>query len=292
MIIAILIILGLAFGSFVNALVWRIHKQGELGDGGSEITKKSHTRTVPNSKLQTPNYSVLKGRSMCPNCKHPLGFWDLVPIFSWLYLKGKCRYCQKPISWQYPAVELLTAALFVASYVFWPYQISAANYLLIMFITWLVALVGLVALAVYDVKWMLLPDKIVYPLISIAATLTVFQFIFGRPLADIKNIALAVLIGGGLFWLLFRLSKGNWIGGGDIKLGFLLGLILGQPTHAVLYIFMASLLGLLYSLPAMLVKRLKLTSKVPFGPMLIAGAIITMLFGQKLIDWYLAIFAI
>src|SRR5665213_2769212 len=97
MIIALLALLGLVFGSFVNALVWRLHEQEVL----LEKRKKP-------SKKQLEKLSILNGRSMCPHCKHELAIKDLVPLFSWIALKGKCRYCGKPISWQYPVVELLT----------------------------------------------------------------------------------------------------------------------------------------------------------------------------------------
>src|SRR4051812_13278636 len=100
MIIAVLIVFGLCLGSFVNALVWRVHEQ--------EAAKK------PNKKL-----SVLNGRSMCPHCEHELAAKDLIPVLSWLSLGGKCRYCHKPISKQYPLVELLTALLVVGSYIWW-----------------------------------------------------------------------------------------------------------------------------------------------------------------------------
>jgi len=104
MIVVVLVVLGLCLGSFVNALVWRIHEQDRL----TGKKKKPH-------KKQLDRLSILHGRSMCPDCHHELKPKDLVPLFSWLSLHGKCRYCHKPISWQYPVVELLTAGLFVFS---------------------------------------------------------------------------------------------------------------------------------------------------------------------------------
>ena len=134
MIIAILAVVGLILGSFVNALVWRMHE----------------------------GLSVAHGRSMCPHCKHTLAARDLVPVFSWLMLRGKCRYCKKPISPQYPLVELATSGLFVASYIWWPSVFTGSQEAI--FVLWLAILVGLVALAVYDIKWFLLPNKLIYPL--------------------------------------------------------------------------------------------------------------------------------
>jgi prepilin signal peptidase PulO-like enzyme (type II secretory pathway) len=133
---------------------------------------------------------------------------------------------------------------------------------------------------------MLLPDRLTFPLISIAGVSVIVQFIVGRPLHDIWTIFGGVVVAAGVFWVLYQVSAGNWVGGGDIKLGILAGLVLGSPMLAFLYLFLASVLGLLYSLPLMLTKRLTRASKVPFGPFLIASLVIVMLWGSKVIDWY------
>ena len=101
MIVLILFVFGLIFGSFVNAYVWRFKKRKNW----------------------------VSERSICPNCKHVLRAKDLVPVLSWLSLRGKCRYCKKPISAQYPAVELFTALLFALSYAFWPYSLTLLGWL-------------------------------------------------------------------------------------------------------------------------------------------------------------------
>jgi prepilin signal peptidase PulO-like enzyme (type II secretory pathway) len=276
LVVVMLAFVGLCLGSFINALVWRIYKQEELA-------KKHKT---PNSKLQTPNYSVLKGRSMCPNCQHQLAAIDLIPVASWLYLRRKCRYCKKPISWQYPMVELLTAGLFVFSYLFWPTEL-VANWQYVNFIGWLIILVGLIALAVYDnAKRMMLPDRIVYPLMWLAILSLALQYALGRPLDDIYGVILAVAIGGGIFWLIFQISKGQWIGGGDAKLGFLLGLIVAKPEYAFLVLFIASIIALLFTTPLLAMKKLKKNSKVPFGPFLITASIVVVMFGPNILDAY------
>src|SRR5476651_645529 len=136
MIIVVLVVFGLCLGSFVNALVWRLHEQ---------------------DKKQAKNLSILNGRSMCPNCKHELAAKDLVPVLSWLSLRGKCRYCGKPISVQYPLVEMVTSGLFVASYLWWPEVLHGAQ--VAAFGLWLALLVGLMALLVYDLRWFLLPNR-------------------------------------------------------------------------------------------------------------------------------------
>jgi len=257
MVIVILLILGLCLGSFVNALVWRIHEKKDW----------------------------VRGRSVCVHCNHALAAKDLIPVISWLWLRGKCRYCHKPISWQYPAVETVTALLFVSSYAFWPMAFDGVGTTL--FVFWLILLTGFVALAVYDIRWQLLPNKIVYffMLVAAAQALTLVLVFDGGP-EQMGQIALSFLVGGGLFYLLFQLSSGRWIGGGDVKLGALLGLVLAQPQLTLMMIFAASLLGTVVSLPLLAANKLKRDSHIPFGPFLIAGAIVARLFGAAIMTWY------
>jgi prepilin signal peptidase PulO-like enzyme (type II secretory pathway) len=273
MIIAILVVLGLILGSFINAYVWRVHEQDE--ESGKKKPDKQYLESL----------SVKRGRSMCPSCRHPLALPDLIPVLSWLALRGKCRYCHKPISVQYPLVELATAGLFTASYIWWPEDLNGGQ--VAVFCLWLALLVGLVALTVYDLRWYLLPNRIMRPLGALAALLACVEVaVAAHPLTAVLNTALAVLVGGGLFYALFQISDGKWIGGGDVKLGALLGLVLATPGRSVLMIFLASLIGSLISLPLLASHKLKPKSTVPFGPMLIAAAVITMLFGHAILDWY------
>src|SRR5581483_10287027 len=132
MIMLVLIVLGLIWGSFVNAFVWRLHEEKDW----------------------------VKGRSECTVCHHSLSTKDLVPVVSWLLLKGRCRYCHQPIK-DSPLVELTVPLLFVLSYVWWPWTLHGEG--LVRFIFWLVFILGYVILAVYDLRWKLLPNKVVYP---------------------------------------------------------------------------------------------------------------------------------
>lgn len=275
MIYIILFIAGLALGSFVNALVWRLRQQLDNNGDPKKLISKEKS-----------DLSISKGRSMCPDCKHTLGAKDLVPVFSWLLLKGKCRYCKKSISVQYPLVELLVAGLFVLSYFVWPANLDTA-WQVILFVNWLIAVVGLVALAIYDIKWMILPDRILKVLAVVTIIATILTFVLGRPIYDFANILVSVAIGGGIFYVLHQVSKGKWIGGGDVKLGLYLGLLLANPKLAFLYIFVASILGTLYALPLLSIKKASKNAHIPFGPFLIAGAMITMLWGRQIIDWYI-----
>jgi prepilin signal peptidase PulO-like enzyme (type II secretory pathway) len=145
----------------------------------------------------------------------------------------------------------------------------------------------LLALLVYDLRWTLLPNQIIYPL----AVVAVAQAIIGvgsanRPAIALGNAVLAVAVGGGLFYVLYQVSKGKWIGGGDVRLGWLLGLVAATPARAVLLIFLASLLGSLISLPLLASHRLKRTSTIPFGPFLIIALVIVQLFGHSMLFWY------
>lgn len=270
MIIVVLILLGLCFGSFVNALVWRLHEQA----------KPKKKRAASDAEL-----SISKGRSMCPHCKHTLSALDLLPVVSWLALGGKCRYCRKPIGWQYPLVESLTALLFVLSYLVWPWGWSAAGY--VMLGAWLVGLVLFMALIVYDIRWMLLPNKLVFPLTG-AAIVSCAAFIAAdpHPLHAVIMAAISVAVAGGLFYVLFQVSGGRWIGGGDVKLGWALGLFVVRPGLAMLVLFGSCLIGTIYALPLLALGKLKRTAHVPFGPFLICATVVAMLFGQRIIDWY------
>ncbi len=273
MIILGLVIIGLICGSFVNALVWRLYEQSKAKN---RKTKKE--------------FSILSGRSMCPKCKHQLFWPDLIPVFSWLSLRGHCRYCQGSISWQYPIVELITALLFTFSYIFWPKPLHGI--VIFQFIIWCLLLIGFVALAVYDLRWYLLPNRIVYPLfvlalLEILAPLATQASIISITIAALVGLA----IGGGLFYLLFVISNGSWIGGGDVRLGGLLGLIVGGPFYAMLMLIIASGLGTFISIPLLLTGKANRKSHIPFGPMLILGGIIAELFGGSIFHWSLGLFS-
>ncbi len=273
MIICILVVLGLCFGSFVNALVWRIHKQAQ------------------NKKSQQDKYSVLTGRSMCTDCGHMLAWYDLIPVFSWLGLGGKCRYCHRHISWQYPLVELITAGLFILSYLYWP--LGFTGLYIAMFIMWLVFVVGFMALAVYDLRWMLLPDRIVYPLQGFAVIYVLTKFVAsGGDLDVLLGAVMGVVFSSGIFYILYQVSQGKWIGGGDVKLGVVLGLVLGGAFEAILMLFIASMLGSLIGIPLLLAKKTKLQSKLPFGPLLLIATFVVFLFGASMISWYKQLFLI
>jgi len=258
-----LAVLGLCAGSFVNALVWRIHESKDF----------------------------VRGRSQCTSCGHQLATKDLVPIFSWLSLKGRCRYCRQSISVQYPLVEAIAGLTFVASYLLWPSSLQQTGNL-VQLITWLIASVGLLALAVYDLKWMLLPSKILYPTFVVAVLGQVVYLVGYAPdkTSFLINWAASIVVASGLFWLLFTVSRGHWIGYGDVRLGLITGTLLAKPSLSFLMIFIASLLGSLVILPLLVTGKKGLSAKIPYGPFLVLATAICLLFGQSLIDWYKNLF--
>ena len=269
MIYIVIILLGLCLGSFVNALVYRLHQQSV------------HTNQ---SKANKQKYSILTGRSMCVSCHHILGWTDLVPVFGWIWLRGKCRYCHKPISRQYPLVELVTAGLFVASYAYWPSPVSGRE--IFDLSIWLAILVGLVALAVYDLKWMILPTSIIEKLVGLVLFQIIVDIVVFDQTSGLMSAFYGAMVLGGLFWLLHRVSDGKWIGGGDIRLGALLGLIVGGPANSLMLLFLASVLGSFVSVVLLLRKKAAAGTHIPFGPFLIIAAIIVQLFGASLLAWY------
>ena len=266
---------GVIFGSFINALVWRLREQGKGRRAkGREQRAESREQSL----------SILRGRSMCPRCKHALAAKDLVPVLSWLSLKGRCRYCKKPISGQYPLVELVTGLLFVVFYLGWPFSLSGLH--LVWFLYGLVYIVFFVALAVYDFRWFLLPDRLVFPLIAVSASQVLLTSVWQGSLDVLWMPLVGAALYFGLFWGLYQLSGGKWIGGGDVKLALALGLIAGSPLKAMLALFIASLFGTLVSLPQLAGDKSALKRHIPFGPYLLAGAFVVMVWGGRLVSWY------
>jgi leader peptidase (prepilin peptidase)/N-methyltransferase len=196
-------LLGLAVGSFLNCVIYRL----ETGQ------------------------SFLRGRSSCPHCRHMLSWQDLIPLLSFFILKGKCRYCQKPISFQYPLVELATGFVFLLIFHLQP------TFALSQFITTLYLFIispFLIIIFVYDLKHYIIPDKVVYPAIVITFLYDILYSLFIIYNSKFLIQLLFSAFGAAAFFLLFILiSRGAWMGGGDVKLAFLMGLVLGWPNILV-----------------------------------------------------------
>lgn len=259
-----LFLLGAALGSFAGAMVWRI-KTGR---------------------------KVANDRSECEHCHHKLSALDLVPVVSWLYLRGKCRYCRKPIGWTPLLLELGLGAVFVVSYLAWPLGVTGA-YGVASLLLWLVALTMLAILFVYDLRWFILPDKLVWPLAVVGLGLFAIQAL-ERDLSLLQwpmELLLALLPVSGLYYVLYVMSKGQWVGFGDVKLGIFIGLALGWQG-ALVAVVLANFIGVLVVLPGLMSKKLSRTSQIPFGPFLIAATVIAMLGHEVLANWYLNLLSI
>lgn len=248
------LVVGLIFGSAINAMVWRLYV----------------------------GRSWTKGRSECPDCGHVLAAKDLVPVVSWVLLAGKCRYCRKPIK-DHPVVEVVTAAVFgVSAFVLAP--MTSVEW--VGFGFWLLMAVLLIVLAVYDARWLLLPDKVMWPLVSVAAVYSIVMAIMTRDVQVALGSLEAALLAGGSFLLIVVATKGRAMGGGDIKLAFAMGLILGlQATLvAMLVAFnVAAVVGIV-----LMIRRKKgRKDLLPFGPYLVGGTIVAFLFGRAIVEWYL-----
>ena len=283
--LAILIgFLGLFMGSFAGASVWRLRAR-QL-----RLDEKMGDKVAKNDKLQVAKLekqSLLKDRSICLHCGHQLEWYDLVPLVSWLELGGKCRYCHKRIGTFEPLVEVATAVLFVVSFLFWPVALTS-SFAIVSFAIWLVAIVGLVMLSVYDFKWFLLPNPVVFTLIGLGfvnSLLVLAQD--GFTWSGVTNILLACGFLSGLYYLIYVLSRYQWVGFGDVKLGLALALLLADWEKAALALFLANAIGTLFFLPLMLSGKVKRQARIPFGPLLIAGWFFAGLFGTQIISWYL-----
>jgi prepilin signal peptidase PulO-like enzyme (type II secretory pathway) len=245
---------GLIFGSAINAVVWRLYV----------------------------GRSWVKGRSECPDCGHKLAAKDLVPVASWLMLGGKCRYCKAAIK-DHPVVELVTAILFgLSAYMISPHEIWGWA----MLGWWLVILVMLIVLAVYDARWMILPDKITLPLGVLVIGLDIVLAVQAKSLGALVGPAEAALLWGGAFWLLVLVSKGRAMGGGDIKLAFVMGLLLGLKASA-LAMLVAFNTAAFVGVVLIVLKRRGRKDHIPFGPFLVLGAVVAYLFAEQVVRWYL-----
>lgn len=280
-----LIVFGAALGSFAAASVWRLRARQLVADkdAGEPYDRKQY------KQLKKIIAGPLKDRSQCLHCPYKLKWYDLIPVVSWLTLKGRCRNCHRPIGWFEFLMEVGVAAFFVVSYIFWPgglqYPLDIAH-----FVLWLAAGVVMAMLFAYDLKWYLLPDKLNIALATIGLAIVAVsaaqtQNIVGTVLTAAGSLAIL----SGLYGFLYFISRGKWVGFGDVKLGVGLALILVDWQLALLALFLANFIGCLIVIPLLAAKKLKKDSRIPFGPLLIAGAVASWFFGWAIIDWYFSL---
>lgn len=287
---------GLVLGSFVEAAAKRVLKKESL-----------------------------KGRSYCPSCKHKLGWYDLFPVLSFILLRGKCRYCRKPIPseslWVELVFGLVTAVLFftLPPLENWPLQQFVLRdslfYLTIVFKLFVVCVLGIVFLT--DLRTGLIPDAVTYPASSAAFiyliissgldSLFFYQNLLNNPLGkylmspysgyftdSLQRIwasagwsVVGALGVSSFFALLIVLTRGKGMGWGDVKYAVFLGLALGFPS-VLAAVFLAFLSGAVFSLGLIVLRKKRFGQTVPFGPFLSLGAFLTLLWGNQIIDWYLS----
>jgi len=236
---------GLSVGSFLNCVIYRL----EIGS------------------------SFLKGRSFCPYCKHTLSWQDLIPVLSFVFLQGLCRYCRQKISLQYPLVELATGTIFLLIFLT-NSNIYAYAFLLLM-------ASFLIVIFVYDLKHYIIPDSMVFS--AIAAAL-LYQLLFFWP--DLYLPFLSAIGASGFFLAIVLFSRGKWMGLGDVKLAFFMGLLLSWP-HIIVALFLSFLIGAIIGLGLISASRKTIKSEIPFGPFLILGTAIAFFWGDMIVEWYL-----
>lgn len=238
-------LLGLIIGSFLNVLICRYRQ------------------------LET----VVNSRSHCPHCKKIIPWYDLVPLLSFVLLRARCRYCQTPISWQYPIVELLTALLAIQLYGLYGLSYLTFGYFLIFSL--------LLVVAAIDLTDQVVPDEFILPAILLSLVVGVLRL--GDAAAD---LVIGVGLAGGLLATFVLLSRERWMGAGDISIGVALGLLAGWPAVSV-GLAVAFGLGSLVGIISIWLKHHRLKDPIAFGPYLVVGSYIAALYGNKLVDQYL-----
>jgi len=279
----LLIVVGLCMGSFAGASMWRLRASQLVQDkkDGEHVDQTEYDKLKKITKK-----SITNDRSRCLSCSYELKWYDLIPLISWVSLKGKCRNCHKPIGYFEPLIELGVAMFFVLSYALWPMPLDGGIEIT-RFIIWLIAGVALAILFAYDKKWFILPNIISYLVIALGAINAVLVVASSSNKSDsIIGIIVSVLILSGLYLAIYIFSHGKWIGFGDIKLGLGLALLIADWQLAFIALFAANLVGCIIVLPSMITGKLKRDSHVPFGPLLIIGAFIAVLAGNYLINLY------
>lgn len=266
-----IILLGLAAGSFLNVIVFR------LGSGES----------------------ILWGRSHCVSCKYVLKWDELVPVFSFLVLGGKCRLCHEPISLQYPVVELLTAGSFFLTYLrykdvlflnspfaaFLPpssieisFAFGLVFYLIVTFL--------LVGIAVYDWRTYIIAPALMIPFSILSVAGVFFGWLGGQPLADISWTVATAAVVFFFFFAIFFFSKGRALGFGDAELAPAVVFFLGA-AKGFLALLLSFWIGAIVGISLVVLGAAKMKSKIPFGPFLAAGALLAFWWGDALLGKYL-----
>ena len=240
-------LLGLCVGSFLNVVVYRLNH----------------------------GFSPLRGRSFCPKCKKKIHWHDNLPLLSFVLLRGRCRFCHSPISWQYPLVELATGVLtlLTVSLSFFALKTTGLEVVYHLLVTY-----ALITLFVSDLLYQTLPDEIVYPTLGLVFVWTFFK-------GDLLMALLAALAAAGFFLFLIVVTRGKGMGWGDVKLVGLMGLFLGFPG-LVIALILAFLTGATTGVILVLLRKKRLVDQIAFGPFLAGATWISFFWGQKIWQIY------
>jgi leader peptidase (prepilin peptidase)/N-methyltransferase len=220
--------------------------------------------------------SIVAPRSACPSCGALIRWYDNLPVLSFVLLGARCRNCRARISWRYPAVELVTGGLFLLAY----RQLGASLEL----VSALLLVAALVAITGIDLDHQLIPDVITLPGIALGL---VWSLITGHP--PWPAAVVGALVGGGLFFVII-VASGGGMGGGDMKLGAMLGAFLGWRLLLVA-VMVAVLVGGAVAVVLLALGRRGRKDAIPFGPYLALGGAVALFWGDGILDWYLAAFA-
>lgn len=246
-------VLGLIVGSFLNVVILRLNT----------------------------NESFVNSRSKCYSCATELKWYELVPLISFIILRGKCRSCRTKISIQYPIVELLTALIFYFSYLKWfdshTFNIWNVGILILWFVFWSIFIV----ITVYDLRHKIIPDNLSYLLVGVSmlATLLYYFDVFWTSL--FLGVTLFIF-----FAFLWFVSHGKWMGLGDAKLFFGIGIFLGWPIGFLALLLSFWIGALVGGLLLLVQKRTTLKTEIPFAPFIFAGSIVSFLWGGMILEWY------
>lgn len=240
-------ILGTVIGSFINVCIYRIPR------GESVVYPPSH----------------------CPWCGYNLELLDLIPILSYLRLRGRCRKCGNKISGQYPLVELLTGIIFVFAFSKFGFTFE--------FLAEIVLIICLIISTFIDIKHQIIPDKVVLPTAVIGLLLT-----FLLRLQNLPDYFLGSAVGGGIILLIAVLSRGG-MGGGDVKLFAAVGMFLGLRL-TILSILLSFIFGSIAGLMLIMLNLKKIKDAIPFGPFIALGSVISLFMGDRIISWYWGFF--
>lgn len=246
--------------------------------------------------------SIVFGHSSCDYCQKPLRWYELIPVLSFLLQKGRCRRCDGKLSVQYPAVELLTGLL--TTIIVWRHfptllidelTLSAIG----MIIVQLIFVYSLIVVTIVDFKLGIIPDEIIIFLTGVfgitSITRILYSIIAVESLTAVAgNIAISLLSGliaGGVFFFIVLITKGKGMGGGDVKLAWIIGLFL-SGVSTLLSLYIAFVTGAVVAIILLIIGRRRFGQTIPFGPFMALGAVTILLFGDQIQTLYLTLFGL